>query len=132
MLESYEDYLKRLGLEDKKESWINWKIDVYQYTKEKARKRAESQYYPLSPIDLEQTTIGLNIHYLRKMKGFTLVEMSKELNISDNCLISRWERGIYIPDASQTQMLSDYFNVKAADLMKRNLEQEHYQLNGSL
>ena len=128
MLESYEEYLERLELEDKKESWIKWKMDVYKYPKEKARKRAESQYYPLSPVDLEQTTIGLNIRYLRKMKRLTLAEMSRELSITDNCLISRWERGIYIPDASQTKMLSEFFNVKTDDLIKRNFEQEHYQL----
>ena len=121
MLETYEEYLQRTNREDNKFSWMHWKIEVYGYSKEKAQKRAESQYYPLSTVDLEQTNIGLNIKYLRKEKGITQIDLMKEIGLSDHMLISRWERGIYIPDASQTKLLADYFNVKFDELIKEKL-----------
>ena len=120
MLESYEDYLIRTNKPDIKESWINWKIEVYQYPKEKARKRAESQYYPLSPIDYQQTVIGLNIAYLRTKKGMSKAKLAREFNLND-MLVHRWESGEYIPDASQIKMLSEFFKVSQSDILKKHL-----------
>ena len=121
MLESYEEYLKRKDLPDKKESWISWKMDIYQYPKEKARKRAESQYYPLSPVDLEQTLVGLNIKHLRKLHGYTQKTLANQLGYKESLIINRWEKGIYIPDASQLNKLSTVFNISISDLLNKDL-----------
>jgi len=123
MLESYEEYLKRTNKPDKKESWINWKIEVYQYTKEKARKRAETQYYPISPIDFQQTVIGLNIVYLRAKNGMSQKKLATMFNLGD-MVIHRWETGEYIPDASQINTLSRIFDVSQSDLLTKHLYEE--------
>ena len=100
-------------------------MDIYQYSKEKAHKRANSQYYPLNPIDQEQTLIGLNIKYLRMKNGLSQRELMEILEIKSGMTISRWERGIYVPDASQTKILADFFKVSSDDLKTKNLfEQE--------
>ena len=123
MLEQYEEYLERTKKKDCKLSWIDWKMEVFQYSKEKAFKRAESQYFPLSKIDMEQTLIGLNIKYLRKKKNLTQVEMNDILKL-DKMLLMRWEKGIYIPDSLQTQMLADFFEVSVSDLINKRLFDE--------
>ena len=103
-MESYEEYLERTTKKDSKESWIQWKIDIYQYSKEKAKKRAESQYYPIFIEDQQQSLIGLNIKYLRKIHGMTQTDLMRALNSTDTSIIGRWERGIYMPTASQISM----------------------------
>lgn len=120
-MESYEEYLTNNNLKDSKESWIQWKVDIYQYPKAKARKRAESQYYPLSQIDYEQTLIGLNIKYLRKQKHLNQTELMKNIGLCDTSIVGRWERGVYIPDASQTKLLADYFSIPMQDLITKPL-----------
>ena len=49
--------------------------------------------------------IGKAILYLRKRAGYTQQELAERLNVSDKA-ISRWERGVGVPDVSLLRKLS--------------------------
>lgn len=117
MLETYEEYLKNRNKEDSKANWICWRIEIYGYSKEKALKRAESQYFPIPTVNQQQTVIGLNIRHLRKQEGLTQKKLTELLELNDNLLVCRWEKGLYIPDAIQTQKVADFFGVSVSKLL---------------
>ena len=48
---------------------------------------------------MNQEKIGKFISSLRKENGMTQLQLAEKLNISDRA-ISKWERGINLPDAS--------------------------------
>ncbi len=65
---------------------------------------------------MDQEKIGKFIYKLRKEKGLTQKDIAEKLNISDNS-VSKWERGINIPDISYLPFLADIFNVTVNELL---------------
>jgi len=59
---------------------------------------------------LTQNLIGSRIKELRLEKNATLAKMQEATGFSHS-IISRWERGIYIPNAFGIIALADYFGV---------------------
>jgi len=59
---------------------------------------------------LNSNLIGNRLFELRKKKGDTLVEMENAIGHSHS-IISRWERGIYIPSVFALVALAEYFEV---------------------
>jgi transcriptional regulator with XRE-family HTH domain len=54
--------------------------------------------------------IAENITGLRKKKGLTQAELASQLGFTDKA-ISKWERGLSLPDAPTLQELANLFNV---------------------
>jgi len=53
---------------------------------------------------------------LRKSKNMTQQELADKLYISDKA-VSKWERGICIPDITTFKLIADVFNVSVAELV---------------
>lgn len=65
---------------------------------------------------MDSEKIGKFICELRKSKGLTQKNIADKLNISDNS-VSKWERGLNIPDISSLTILSKIFNVTVSELL---------------
>lgn len=61
--------------------------------------------------------IGLFIASLRKNKNMTQKELADKLYISDQA-VSKWERGLSIPDIGLIEKLSDYLEVSISEILK--------------
>lgn len=61
-------------------------------------------------------TIAQNILRCRTTLGITQLELAEKLNYSDKS-ISKWERGVAIPDVIVLKQMADLFGVKVDDLL---------------
>lgn len=61
--------------------------------------------------------IGLFIASLRKDKNMTQKELADKLYISDQA-VSKWERGLSMPDIGLIEKLSDYLEVSVSEILK--------------
>lgn len=61
--------------------------------------------------------IGLFIASLRKEKNMTQKELADKLYISDQA-VSKWERGLSVPDIGLIEKLSDYLEVSVSEILK--------------
>lgn len=61
--------------------------------------------------------IGKFISRKRKMKNLTQKELANKLHITDKA-VSKWERGLSLPDISVLIPLSEILNVGLYDLLK--------------
>ena len=64
--------------------------------------------------------IGRTIRYLRRKEGYTQQDLANCLHISFQA-VSKWERGICIPDAMYLSKLSEMLNVDLDDLLAGNV-----------
>lgn len=62
--------------------------------------------------------IGKLISRKRKLKNLTQKELANKLHITDKA-VSKWERGLSLPDISVLIPLSEILNVGLYDLLKR-------------
>jgi len=59
--------------------------------------------------------VGKFLTELRKEKGLTQEELAKKINI-DRSAISKWERGVYLPNAEIIKFLSEFYGVTINEL----------------
>lgn len=57
-----------------------------------------------------------NIKYFRKQKGFTQEELAVRLHVVRQT-VSKWEKGLSVPDAEQLLRLAEIFEVGTAELL---------------
>ena len=73
-------------------------------------------------IDKEQ--FGALVSQLRKEKGLTQKEVAQQLFISDKA-VSKWERGLSVPDIALLIPLADLLDVTVTELLQcKRQEQE--------
>ncbi len=65
---------------------------------------------------MDQIKIGKFIADCRKQKNLTQMQLAEKLNITDKA-ISKWERGIAMPDSSIMLELCDILNISVNDLL---------------
>lgn len=70
---------------------------------------------------MEAKSIGKSIKYLRKRAGFTQCELAEKLGVSDKA-VSKWERGIGVPDISLLKNISIYLDVDLESLLSGGVE----------
>ena len=71
-------------------------------------------------------TVGENIARLRKAKGWTQAELGERLGVS-NQAISKWEKGMTMPDIMLLPLLADIFGCHIDELFSREVKTEiHY------
>lgn len=76
-------------------------------------------------MDLEK--IGKFVAKKRQEKGFTQEELAEELGIS-NRAISKWERGVCLPDANNMAKLCKLFKISYNELLSgEELEKADYE-----
>ena len=66
-------------------------------------------------IDKEQ--FGALVSQLRKEKGLTQKEVAQQLFISDKA-VSKWERGLSVPDIALLIPLADLLDVTVTELLQ--------------
>ena len=72
---------------------------------------------------MDTKEFGAFLKELRKEKGYTQEELAEKLFVS-NKTISRWERGINMPDIEMLIFLSNLYEVKIGDLLEgKNLNE---------
>lgn len=69
---------------------------------------------------MDAEKIGKGIHFLRKRYGFTQRHLAELLNISDKA-VSKWERGLSVPDVSLLSLLAQIFDTDIESLLEGNL-----------
>lgn len=75
---------------------------------------------------MNQQKIGKFIAYLRKNRKLTQEQLAKELSISDRA-VSKWERGLNLPDASLMLELCDILGITVNELLTGEIiEKENY------
>lgn len=75
-------------------------------------------------LDIEK--IGKFIHELRKGKNWTQDDLAQRLSV-DRTIVSKWERGIYIPNPEYLLKLQELFNVSVNEILfgeRRNINNE--------
>ena len=73
---------------------------------------------------MDQIKIGRSIADCRKEKGLTQVQLAEKLNITDKA-VSKWERGLTMPDSSIMLELCDILCISVNELLngeKINME----------
>ena len=65
---------------------------------------------------MNQTKIGKFIADCRKQKNLTQMQLAEKLNITDKA-ISKWERGLSLPDSSIMLELCDILGITVNDLL---------------
>ncbi len=65
---------------------------------------------------MDQTKTGKFIAECRKAKGLTQFQLAEKLNITDRA-VSKWERGICLPDSSLMLTLCDILGISVNDLL---------------
>ena len=61
-----------------------------------------------------------NLKTLRKNKGFSQEQLSIRLNVVRQT-ISKWEKGLSVPDAEMLIRISEIFNVPVSELLGENI-----------
>lgn len=67
--------------------------------------------------------LGDNIKNLRKMKGFTQEELAIRVNVVRQT-VSKWEKGLSVPDADTLQKLADVLETDVSKLLGGDIELE--------
>lgn len=65
---------------------------------------------------MDQIKIGMFISQLRKEKGLTQAALAEKLNITDRA-VSKWERGISLPDSSTMLPLCEILGINVNELL---------------
>jgi len=74
--------------------------------------------------ELDKAVFGSFLAQLRKEKGMTQKELAANLYVSDKA-VSKWERGLSVPDISLLVPLAELLNVTVTDLLEgRRTEEE--------
>ena len=64
-----------------------------------------------------------NFKTLRKDKGFSQEQIAVRLNVVRQT-ISKWERGLSVPDAEMIMEIAEVFDVSVSDLLGKEIETE--------
>lgn len=67
--------------------------------------------------------LGDNIKALRKQKGLTQEELAIKLNVVRQT-VSKWEKGLSVPDADLLQKIADVLETDVTQLLGTKLENE--------
>lgn len=79
---------------------------------------------------MQPNKVGNLIHTLRLEKHFTQKQLADHMNLSDKT-ISKWERGLGLPDVSLIPQLTTLLGVEIANLLEGDLDTNDF-VNGNL
>lgn len=76
---------------------------------------------------MDQKKIGAFIANCRKKKELTQKQLAQQLSVTDKS-VSKWERGIHLPDASLYMPLCEILGISLNEFFLGEYEQEHEEL----
>lgn len=77
--------------------------------------------------ELDNEKFGVFLAQLRKEKGMTQKDLAEKLFVSDKA-VSKWERGLSMPDVALLPPLSEILSVTIAELLKGERVEERMEL----
>ena len=66
--------------------------------------------------EIDKEAFGTFLSQLRKEKGMTQKDLAERLFVSDKA-VSKWERGLSLPDVTLLQPLADLMEVTISELL---------------
>lgn len=72
--------------------------------------------------------LGENIKILRKRRGYSQETLAQQLNVVRQT-VSKWEKGISVPDADMLTRLAELFEVTVGELLGENIENKADAIN---
>lgn len=76
---------------------------------------------------MDAAKFGTFLAGIRKEKGMTQSELAELLQVTDKA-VSRWERGVGLPDVSMLEPIADVLGVSVAEVIKsEKIEDEHLE-----
>lgn len=67
--------------------------------------------------EIEKERFGTFLHQLRRERGMTQKELAQQLYVSDKA-VSKWERGLSLPDVTLLLPLADCLGVSVTELLR--------------
>ena len=67
--------------------------------------------------------INENIKHFRKTRGMSQEEMAVKLNVVRQT-VSKWEKGLSVPDADTLSKLADVLEIKVSELLGSEIKEE--------
>ena len=67
-------------------------------------------------ICMDAKMFGAFLAQVRRAQGLTQAELAEQLHVTDKA-VSRWERGVGLPDINTLEPLADALGLSLADLM---------------
>ena len=64
-----------------------------------------------------------NLKTLRKNKGYSQEQLAVRLNVVRQT-VSKWEKGLSVPDAQMLMDIAEVFSVSVSELLGNDIEQE--------
>ena len=64
-----------------------------------------------------------NLKMLRRQKGISQEVLAQELNVVRQT-VSKWEKGLSVPDAEMLICIADLFGISVSELLGSKIEQE--------
>lgn len=68
--------------------------------------------------------LGKNIKVLRKKKGYSQATLAEQLNVVRQT-ISKWEKGLSVPDAEMLERIASQFEVSVDELLGNNIQSDY-------
>ncbi len=72
-----------------------------------------------------------NIRALRKQKGYSQETLAQQLNVVRQT-VSKWEKGLSVPDAEMLERLAETFEVPAGRLLGESLPEEEHSCSADI
>lgn len=66
---------------------------------------------------MDAKALGSFIQTLRKEKGLTQAQLAEKIHVTDKA-VSKWERGVGIPDISNLEALADALDITVTELLQ--------------
>ncbi len=81
-------------------------------------------------FEINKTQFGLFLSAQRKEKGYTQKDLAAKLYISDKA-VSKWERGISLPDISLLAPLAEMLNLSVTELLEGKKMDKDSEMNAA-
>ena len=78
-----------------------------------------------------ENMLGENIKILRQQKGLSQETLAQQINVVRQT-VSKWEKGLSVPDAEMLNTLSELFEVPVSTLLGNTIEQEEKTTDSSM
>lgn len=72
---------------------------------------------------MDAKTLGIFIAELRKEKGLTQAQLAETLHVTDKA-VSRWERGVGLPDLTNLEALAGALDITVTELIQCKRQEE--------
>lgn len=73
-------------------------------------------------MEVDKNSVGTRINEIRKEKGLTLKEFGKKVDNAGKSVVSKWERGLTIPNNKRLKLIAEIGEITVDELLygKRN------------